>query len=237
MSIIKPTADIIKIAAEKAILKNVFRPNNVPWMNGELKSLIRKRNRLRRNLNAATRPAYLQKRKVAEKTAEAKRTAWHRHLQKILEAKNSKQAWTVVKSLSSPPSQESNKALKYNHEYALDKAKATAFVVEHARVSGRKIDKSSGKTIRGPRRDNRRLQRSSQQSLECPFALDELRRALYQLKPKKRCWPGRDCSRDAKITAPCCTFCSPPTSHHQLDHSMVPPILAHSGGHPVPQEK
>ena len=32
--------DILKIAAEEAIPKKVFRPNNVPWMNGELKSLI-----------------------------------------------------------------------------------------------------------------------------------------------------------------------------------------------------
>ena len=143
-------------------------------MNREFKSLISERNQLRRNLNAATRPAHLQKPKqVAEKTAEAKRTAW-----------------VVVKSLSRPPSQESNKALKYNkREYALDKAKATAFVVEYARMSGCKTDKSIKKTIRRLRRDTRRLQGSPRQLLECPFTLDELRRALHQLKPGKAASP------------------------------------------------
>ena len=56
----------------RSYLQKIFRPNNVSWMNGELKSLIRERNRLRQDLNAATRPDYVQKRKeVAEKTAEA----------------------------------------------------------------------------------------------------------------------------------------------------------------------
>ena len=48
---------------------------------------------------------------------------------------------------------------------------------------------SSRKTIRGLRRDTRRLQSSLQQSLECPFTLDELRRALHQLKPRKAAGP------------------------------------------------
>ena len=92
----------------------------------------------------------------------------------------------MVKSLSSLLSQKSKRALKYsNREYASNKAKATAFVVEYAKVSGCKSDNMSKRTVRGLQRDARRLQGSPRQPLEFPFTLDELRRALHQLKPGK----------------------------------------------------
>ena len=65
--------EALKKEASMTIPLRVFRTNETPYMNEEIKCLMKKRNRLRRNL-ALNRTAWLQKCKnVAEKVEEAKR--------------------------------------------------------------------------------------------------------------------------------------------------------------------
>ena len=87
-------------------------------------------------------------REVLEKSQETKRNTWRAHLEEVTRTKDAKKAWAVVKSLNGSARAQDGKTLVYKgREYVSDKAKASAFIQEHATVSGRKSDRSSRRAV------------------------------------------------------------------------------------------
>ena len=79
--------EALKKAASMTIPLRVLRTNETPYMNDEIKCLMKERNRLRRN-PASNRTAWLQKfKEMVEKIEDAKRIFWRNHLGKIRKKK------------------------------------------------------------------------------------------------------------------------------------------------------
>ena len=183
---LKTFVDCVKKAAAISVHQKVCRKKETPWMNAELKTLIQKRNRLRRDMGA-NRDAWVAKtREVLEKTQEAKRNTWRAHLEEVTRTKDAKKAWTVVKSLNGSARAQDGKTLVYKgREYVSDKAKASSFIQEYATVSGRKSDRSSRRAVREHRSGVRILLGSPRQELEQAFNPEELAAALKTIKAGK----------------------------------------------------
>ena len=181
---LKTFVDCVQKAAAIAVPQKVCRKKGIPWMNAELKTLIQERNRLRRDMGA-NRDAWVAKtREVLEKTQEAKRNTWH--LEGVTRTKDVKKAWAVVKSLNGSARAQDGKTLVYKgREYVSDKAKASAFIQEHATVSGRKSDRSSRRAVRELRSGVHRLPGSPRQELEQAFTPEELAADLKTVKAGK----------------------------------------------------
>ena len=111
--------EALKKAASMTIPLRVLRTNETPYMNDEIKCLMKKRNQLRRNL-ALNGTAWLQKSKeVAEKVEEAKRMSWRNHHEKIKAGKDARLAWRTVRGLKNNRQQPTGKALQYKSQMYL----------------------------------------------------------------------------------------------------------------------
>ena len=187
---LKTFSAILKDAAKVAVPRRVIREDDRPWMNSELRSLTRERNRLRRDMRHNREEWVRVNKLVIEKTKEAKRAVWHANLDGISEQKDARKAWEVVKRLSGVTPPQAGKTLTYQgRQYVTDQAKASAFVQEYAKVSGRHSDKST-------RRANRQLKAtlkgnswSPRQESEEEFTRDELSSALWKVKTGKAAGP------------------------------------------------
>ena len=183
---LKTFVDCVQKAAAIAIPQKVCRKKETPWMNADLMTLIQERNRLRRDMGANRDTWVAKTREVLETTKEAKRITWRAHLEEVTRTKDAKKAWVVVKSLSGSARAQDGKTLVYNgREYVSDKAKASAFIQEHATFSGRKSDRSSRRAVRELRSGVRRLLGSPSQELEQAFTPEELAAALNTVKAGK----------------------------------------------------
>ena len=90
------STEALKKAASMTIPLRVLRTNETPYMNDEIKCLMKERNRLCRN-PALNRTAWLQKcKEVAKKMEEAKRMYWRNHLEIIKAGKDARLAWRTV---------------------------------------------------------------------------------------------------------------------------------------------
>ena len=90
--------EALKKAASMTIPLRVLKTNETPYMNDEIKCLMKECNRFRRNL-ALNRTTWLQKSKeVAQKVEEAKRMSWRNHLEKIKAGKDARLAWRTVRA-------------------------------------------------------------------------------------------------------------------------------------------
>ena len=182
--------EALKKAASMTIPLRVLRTNETPYMNDEIKCLMKERNRLRRNL-ALNRTAWLQKSKeVAEKVKEAKRMFWRNHLEKIKAGKDARLAWRTVRGLKNKEQQPTGKALQYKGRlYHRDQAKANAFIQEYANVSSRTSDRVSRLAVKQHRQDMQSLLRCPRRTPEQAFHQDELQSALKQIKVGKAAGP------------------------------------------------
>ena len=80
-----------KEAASMTVPLRVFRTNETPYMNDEIKCLMKERNRPPRNLPLNLTAGLQKCKKVAEKVEEAKRMSWRNHLDWIKGKKNVQQ--------------------------------------------------------------------------------------------------------------------------------------------------
>ncbi len=132
----------------------VIRKNGKPWMTKEPKELIRQRNRYRRSMHTDRKKWQEVSKLIAELTIENKRILWRGNLEKMAESNDASEAWKVVKTLNGEAPTQSGKTLIYQgREYCNDKAKASAFCQEYAKISGRKSDKASRRLTREVRRE------------------------------------------------------------------------------------
>ena len=91
-----------------------------------------------------------------------------------------------MKSLNGSARDQDGKPLVYKgRQYVSNKAKASAFIQEHATVSERKSDRSSRRAVRELRSGVRRLLGSHRQELEQAFAPEEFATALMTVKAGK----------------------------------------------------
>ncbi len=113
-------------------------------MTKELKELIRLRNRYRHSMHTDRKRWQEVLKNIAETATENKRNLWRGHLEKMVESKDASETWKFVKINNGEAATQSGKALmNQGREYCSDKAKASVFCQEHARISGRKSDKAS----------------------------------------------------------------------------------------------
>ena len=183
---LKTFVDCVQKAAAIAVPQKVCRKKETPWMNADQKTLMQERNRLRRDMGANRHAWVAKTREVLDKTQEAKRNTWRAHLEEVTRTKDAKKAWAVVKSLNGSARAQDAKILVYKgREYVSDKAKASAFIQEHATVSGRKRDRSSSRAVRELRSGVRRLLGSPRQELEQASTPEELATALKTVNAGK----------------------------------------------------
>ena len=177
-------------AGEKVCPAKVIREHNIPWMTAEIKRLRRMRNSARRDMGRRRSEWVNICRELKEKTREAKRDTWRKHLEKISEERNTNRAWSVIKKLGGGKAADSgSKAMYYNGRWrTTPRAKADAFVREYAEISGRKTDRA----IRREKVEVARELRGHgpRQEIERDFSMTELRRSLRALKSGKA--PGPD---------------------------------------------
>ena len=134
--------EALKKAALMTRPLRVLRTNETPYMNDEIKCLMKESNQLRRNM-ASNRTAWLQKcNEVAEKVEEAKRMSWRNNLEKIKAGKDARLAWRRVRGLKNNEQQPTRKALQYRGRlHHRDQAKAKAFIQKYANVNSRTSDR------------------------------------------------------------------------------------------------
>ena len=97
---------------------------------------------------------------------------------------------STVRSLSGKESHTTGKYLLYKGRmYVSDRAKASTFVQEYAKISGRKSDKDSRKVVMGLRCPKRSTLTTQSQQIEEVFTLGELQQALSHLKAGKAAGP------------------------------------------------
>ena len=96
---LKKLTRIMKETAAEVCPVKVLRKEVIPWMTSEIRNLRRRRNRARRDLRRRRGEWVALCGELKDRTAEAKRATWRRHLDKIREEKNMSRAWSVVKQL------------------------------------------------------------------------------------------------------------------------------------------
>ena len=183
--------EALKKAASMTIPLRVLRTNENPYMNYEIKCLMKERNRLRRNL-ALNRTAWLQEcKEVAEKVEEAKRMSWRNHLEIIKVKKDARLAWRTVRGLKSKEQQPTGEALQYRGRlYHRDQAKANAFIQEYASVSSRTSDRVSRLAVKQHRQDMQSLLRCPRRTPEQAFHQDKFQSAFKKIKVGKTAGPA-----------------------------------------------
>ena len=169
---------------------SVLKTNETPYMNDEIKCLMKERNRPRRNL-ALNRTAWLQKcKEVAEKVEEAKRMSWRNHLEKIKVKKDARLAWRTVRGLKNNEQQPTGKALQYRGRlYHRHQAKANDFIQEYASFSSKNSNRVSRLVVKQHRQKRQSLLRCPRQTPEQAFHQDEFQSAFKQIKVAKAAGP------------------------------------------------
>ena len=167
-----------------------IREENIPWMTAEIKRLRRMRNRARRDMRRSRSEWVNICRELKEKTREAKRETWRKHLEKISAERNTNMAWSVVKKLAGGKVADSGGgAMFYEGRWrTTPKAKADAFAREYAKISGRSTNREIRREKVGVARDLRG--QGPRQEIEKGFSMAELRRSIRALKSGKA--PGPD---------------------------------------------
>ena len=87
-------------SGKKVCPVKTIREENIPWMTAEIKRLRRMRNRARRDMRRRRSEWVNICRELKEKTREAKRETWRKHLEKISAERDTNMAWSVVKKLA-----------------------------------------------------------------------------------------------------------------------------------------
>ncbi len=96
-------------------------------------------------------------------------------MREVLGLRPSSSTWKVVKKREGEETTQSGKTLTHHgREYCSDKAKASAFCQEYARISGRKSDKACRRLNREVRREVQWHRYPTKQEIEGEFNLKEL---------------------------------------------------------------
>ena len=159
-------------------------------MNAQLKQLIQKCNKLRRDRRTYRKQWLETNHEITRLAEESKRATWRRHLDRISKSKVAKQAWSTVCSFYGRESHTTGKSLLYKGRvYASDRAKAFAFVQEYAKISGGKSDKDSRKVVMGLQCPKRSTHTTTKHQIEEAITHGELRQSLSQQKAGKAAGP------------------------------------------------
>ena len=161
------------------------------WMNPSIRTAIRKRNRLRRNLKTKEqRQEWLTSCKdVNDAIQDSKRESWRSLLEDALASEDESKLWRIIKNLNgSPEDNAPNEVMLHNGRLiSSNKKKANLFAHHYAAVSKLKFSEEE-------RYDNRRLKKI----LESPtvddkscseFNMSELKKAIRKMKTKGAAGP------------------------------------------------
>ena len=111
-------------------------------------------------------------------------------MDRISKSKYAKQTWSTMRTLSGKESHTTGQSSLYKGRvYASERAKASPFDQEYAKISGRKNDKESRKAFMDLRCPTRSTRTSTMQQIEEAFTPGELQLVLSQLNAGKAAGP------------------------------------------------
>ena len=159
------------------------------WMTPKVKSLVKKRNTLRKQITTHRKEWIEACREVNQARNEAKQEKWVQVLSSALEDTDERSIWKLVKSLNgSPDTNSPNAAMTIKGvKITSAKKKADAFVKHYAAVSRLKFDKIERRIIR---HQKTMIRRKKHLAAATPFTMEELKASISKMRRKGA--PGPD---------------------------------------------
>ena len=162
-----------------------------PWFSPEVKTKVKLRNRLRRNIKEKRTEWREACRDVNESIAKAKEESWRELLDDVITEANKEKFLGVIKSLNGSPSTNTrNEAIIHKGKIITsDKQKAEIFIQHYAKVSRHKFSKKERAT-------NRRLKKLLRSRRVGPavsscrdFSMCELEQTIHAMRRKGAAGP------------------------------------------------
>ena len=178
---------IIKSAHTNIGKKKVGSNNNKPWLTKDIKSKIKERNELRRNINSENREKWLKLcREVNDDIREEKTRLWHEYVSKLDMRKKPKEVWRTIRNLDgkNPPSKANEALIIGKDAYTDDKDKANEFAKTYKSFSVLPVYKEDRKLRRAVRKEFKKVPVTPDPS-ECDIKMEELERNLKQTNQNK----------------------------------------------------
>ena len=179
---------IIK-AAKKHVGKTKPGKGKTAWMTPKVRSLVKKRNTLRKQIKTHRKEWLDTCKEVSKAKLEAKQEKWVDVVSSALEDTDERGIWKFIKSLNGTPDSNSpNTAMTIGGKKVISaKKKADAFVKHYASVSSLKFSRKE----RAVNRALKRLIRSKKSPRSVPlFTMEELKSAISKMR--RRGAPGPD---------------------------------------------
>ena len=158
-------------------------------MSPKVKSLVQKRNKLRKQISTHRKEWLETCREVTAAKAEAKHENWKEIVSSSISDTNERGMWKLIKSLNGSPNLNSpNEAMTIKGKKVISSVKkAEAFVSHYAKVSKLKLSRPERSISR---KLKRRLRSRSSTPTVPPFTLEELKSAIANMR--RRGAPGPD---------------------------------------------
>ena len=182
---------LLTLVASVVVGKSKPGKRSKPWFSPEVKTKVKLRNRLRRNIKEKRTEWREACRDVNESIAKAKEESWRELLDDVITDANEEKFWGVIKSLNGSPSTNArNEAMIHKGKtITSDKRKAEIFIQHYAKVSRHKFSKKERAT-------NRRLKKLLRSRRVGPavsscrdFSMYELEQAIHAMRRKGAAGP------------------------------------------------
>lgn len=165
------------------------------WVSPAVKTAIKKRNQLRRNIGEKRAEWIAACREVTELIREAKEAAWVEFVEDLQHDTDPAEIWRTIKSLSgTPASQAPNEAIiSHGKAITTNAEKANLFAKHYAKVSKLEFSKDERDRIREMKRAFEPEDTTvKEEDKECckPFSIEELKTAIKSMRTKGA--PGVD---------------------------------------------
>ena len=177
--------------ASEVVGKTKTGKRTKPWFSPEVKTKVRHRNKLRRNIKEKREEWKEACKDVNETIKKAKEESWRELLEDVITEGNDEKFWRVVKSLNgSPSSNARNEAMKHKGKtITSDARKAEIFLQHYAKVSRHKFTRSERDINRRLKKLLRRREAGPKQINCSNFTIHELEQAIHAMKRKGAAGP------------------------------------------------
>ena len=177
--------------ASEVVGKTKTGKRTKPWFSPEVKTKVRHRNKLRRNIKEKREEWKEACKDVNETIKKAKEESWRELLEDVITEGNDEKFWRVVKSLNgSPSSNARNEAMKHKGKtITSDARKAEIFLQHYAKVSRHKFTRSERDINRRLKKLLRRREAGPKQINCSNFTIHELEQATHTMKRKGAAGP------------------------------------------------